>query len=158
MSPLLAERPQQLGTMSIFIDNSQSEFDIARYFYNQSFNHMIDPATLGETIRELIKVASESHEQDRVSEGEVPVSRRTFFSAIKLLLSLPPFIESPFVDADPEGNVCFEWDKNENTFSVCVKDSEEFFYAGLIGDSEVRNKGHVDDNAEIAVNITRVFS
>ena len=114
-------------------------------------------ANLRGTIRELREITIESYEESRIQDHEFPVSIRTYVGAIRLLFSLPPFIPSPFVDVDPEGNICLEWDNNDNSFTVCMKGDEKYFYAGLFGTSEIRDSGDMDDNVELIKNIARVF-
>jgi hypothetical protein len=70
--------------------------------------------------------------------GAAPVVAPTTWHAERFLASIPEAWPNPEIDADPDGEVSFEWARSAHwVFTVSVAENGRLSYAGLFGSSRV---------------------
>ena len=94
-----------------------------------------------EVLKKLEGIFEEAFEQ--LDEGqEIPLRRETFKDALKFLLILPNDYPIPELEIEETGDITMEWYRDKwNIFSVMVDGSGVYYYAGLFGDEDNRDKG-----------------
>jgi hypothetical protein len=92
-------------------------------------------------LKKLEGIFEEAFEQ--FDEGqEILLERATFQNALTFLLMLPNDITLPELEIEESGDIIMEWYKDKwNIFSVIIDDSDVYYYAGLFGSKDNRDKG-----------------
>jgi len=82
----------------------------------------------------LNEVFREAQEENWDGEGAAPADLLSYEYAQSFLLMLPSWVPNPDVFVDPDGEICFEWDKGRRVvFSVSIGRDGTLTYAGLFG-------------------------
>jgi len=120
-------------------------------FINSLMEKLLDIATpivlntfFGKDIT-VLKMLEEIRDEasELIDEGqEITLERATFQNALTFLLNLPNDITLPDLEIEESGDITLEWYKNKwNIFSVIVDGSGVYYYAGLFGSKDNRDKG-----------------
>ena len=92
-------------------------------------------------LKKLEGVFEEAFEQ--FDEGqEIPLERATFQNALTFLLMLPNDLILPELEIEETGDITMEWYKDKwNIFSIIFDGSDVYYYAGLFGSKDNRDRG-----------------
>lgn len=92
-------------------------------------------------IKNLERVLGEVFEQ--IDEGhDLTLDRATFRDALTFMLLLPDDLELPELEFEDNGHITMEWYTGKwNIFTVIVDGSGVYYYAGLFGSRDNRDKG-----------------
>lgn len=92
-------------------------------------------------LNKLNKIFNEAFEQ--LDEGqEISLNRATFHNALSFLLMLPNDLTLPELEIEESGDITMEWYRDKwNIFSVVIDESDVYYYAGLFGNKNNRDKG-----------------
>jgi hypothetical protein len=92
-------------------------------------------------LKKLEEVFDEAFEQ--FDEGqEIRLERATFQNALTFLLMLPNDLKLPELEIEETGDITMEWYRDKwNIFSVIIDGSGVYYYAGLFGSKDNRDKG-----------------
>ncbi|VAW96214.1 hypothetical protein MNBD_GAMMA21-1348 [hydrothermal vent metagenome] len=99
---------------------------------------------LGKDITALKKLEGIFDEAfDQFDDGqEIPLERVTFQNAFTFLLMLPNYLTLPELEIEKNGDIIMEWYKDKwNIFSVVIDKSGIYYYAGMFGSKDNRDKG-----------------
>ncbi len=73
-----------------------------------------------------------------------PISEKTYFEAVDLLKSLPPYLPLPEIIPEPTGELGFEWQSKKNfVYVISVGGHNQITYAGIFGQG---NETHGTEN------------
>lgn len=92
-------------------------------------------------LKKLKEVFEETSEQ--LDEGhEILLDRATFQNVLTFLLMLPNDLTLPELEIEESGDITMEWYRDKwNIFSVVIDGSGVYYYAGLFGSKDNRDKG-----------------
>ena len=92
-------------------------------------------------LSKLQEVFNETFEQ--LDEGQqIPLDLATFQNALTFLLMLPNDLTLPELEIEESGDITLEWYRDKwNIFSVVIDGSDVYYYAGLFGSKDNRDKG-----------------
>ncbi len=92
-------------------------------------------------LKKLEGVFEEAFEQFDESQ-EIPLERSTFQNAFRFLLMLPNDLALPELEIEENGDITMEWYRDKwNLFTVIMDESDVYYYAGLFGSKDNRDKG-----------------
>ena len=94
-----------------------------------------------ETRQELIEINTEHKENGWDGYDALPIDNETLEKAYIFLLALPRSIPLPEVEADPSGEISFEWYKSPTQiFNMRIDKLNMLTYAGLFGADSVHGR------------------
>ncbi len=112
-------------------------------------------------LKSVYEVSEECSNENWDGYGANPVTRKTYYEAMRLVQILPSRIPKPEILAEPSGEIGLEWYKNKySVFVISVGGEGVITYAGLFGEG---NKTHGTEKftsqlpENILANIKRVF-
>jgi len=92
-------------------------------------------------LKKLEGIFDEAFEQFDEGQG-IPLDRETFKYALTFLLHLPDKLPLPELEIEENGDITMEWYKDKwNLFSVILDSTGVYYYAGIFGDKDNRDKG-----------------
>ncbi len=75
-------------------------------------------------------------------DQEMQIERATFQNALTFLFMLPSDLTLPELEVEETGDITMEWYRDKwNIFSVIIDGSGVYYYAGLFGSKDNRDKG-----------------
>jgi hypothetical protein len=89
--------------------------------------------SLTDTLIDLWETYQECSSPNWDGYRAMPVTRETFNVADRFLRSLPVSFPVPDVDAEPGGEIGFEWRKHNNVVAAAVSHSARLHYAAAYG-------------------------
>jgi excisionase family DNA binding protein len=113
------------------------------------------------TLQSLETVYRECLTENWDGYGAKPVSPATLEAARRFCEKLPGSFPEPEVAADPDGEICLDWDKSpDQAFSVSVGSIGRLTYAGLFGPNKVNGAEHFEAEVPEAIiqNLKRLFA
>ena len=114
----------------------------------------------GRLLQELRDVAESCVEDDWDGGGALRVSPEAVRHAMRLIELLPASSPLPNCDADPDGEICFDWPlETRRVFSVSMSPNGVLSYAGLFERAKLKGRVILDDRmpAEIMHCLNRLF-
>lgn len=112
-------------------------------------------------LKSVYEVSEECSNENWDGYGAIPVTKKTYFEAMKLVAMLPSQIPKPEILAEPTGEIGLEWYKNKcSVFVISVGGKGVITYAGLFGEG---NKTHGTEKLtgqlpeNVLADIKRVF-
>jgi hypothetical protein len=114
-----------------------------------------------DALAELREVASECASEDWDGYGAKPINDDSCDLALKFLDALPEGLPAPEINADPDGEVCFEWISGpRRAFSISFGPRGELTFAGLFGRSKAYGTEYFGDEIPppIIENLNRAIS
>ncbi|MBD3287591.1 hypothetical protein GF337_02205 [candidate division KSB1 bacterium] len=113
-----------------------------------------------EVFQELNNIYEDCSKPNWDGYGAEPVDLDTYRESMRFIECLPQNILCPEVTPEPDGEISFEWFKNnQRIFSVSVGRNGELSYAGIYGISKAHGTEFLGDELPkiIIENIQRVF-
>ena len=104
----------------------------------------------------LISLPSKYGVEDWDGNGAAPLSEHSFSSAVYLARRLPPSFPAPRVVVDPDGDVCFKWERSRNTRLELTISSANTYYA-LVVYKGMKKIVSSTSCGEVALNAERVL-
>ena len=113
-----------------------------------------------EIIQELHNIYEGCGQPNWDGYGAKPVDLETYHESLRFIGYLPKDIPCPELAPEPDGEVSFEWYKNnQRLFSVSIGRNGELSYAGLYGINKAHGAEFLGDELRKTIfeNIKRVF-
>ena len=121
-----------------------------------SFSEYVASRRNDDLLSEVISLPSKYGEEDWDGNGAAPLSEHSFSSAVYLARRLPPSFPMPRVVVDPDGDVCFKWQRSRNTRLELTISRENTYYA-LVVYKGVKKIVSTTSCGEVALNAERVL-
>lgn len=110
---------------------------------------------------QLYEIYRECSEANWDGYDAIPMSKNTYFEAIKLIELLPSYLPEPEIMPEPTGEIAFEWYKGKQfVFVISVGGKNIITYAGLFGkSSKTHGTEYFADNLPLVIieNIKRLL-
>lgn len=118
------------GSPSVDTSVEEKMREVSEHFYSTITNSLIR-----ENLRDkLDSCIVECSEDDWDGYGALKILQDSIASAIKFIGLLPINVREPEVNVDPDGEISFDWELNNNDyFSVSIGKNGKISYAGLNG-------------------------
>lgn len=142
-----------------------ADFERLSKFYDRVVREVKKSATLGrhdETLNSLEELFEECANGDWDGYNALPISEETYFEAKRIIQSLPvtSFIPMPELTPEPNGEIAFEWRKNNRHILVAsVGGRNEITYAGLFGLNKTHGTEYFNDTLPTVIfdNLKRLY-
>ena len=139
-------------------DNIKEQFE--EIVYNNEKSISFGHHKANEVVQELNNIYEDCGQPDWDGYGAKPIDIETYHESLRFIDYLPKDIPCPELTPEPDGEVSFEWFKNnQRIFSVSIGRNGELSYAGLYGIIKAHGTEFLGDELPktIIENIRRVF-
>jgi hypothetical protein len=149
--------PATGGAFAGSTDRGQSDaYNTISQSLRELLQELREPISSGEgyadAVAQLEDLLVECAEVDWDGYGAAPIDLAAFEQAQRLLEVLPSSFSFPFVSADPDGEVSFDWFQGDSdVFSLSVGADGRLSYAGVFGPSRVFGTEFLSDEIPEAV-------
>ena len=141
---------------SYSVTGRSSYDDVVRYecyWRGSDYSAIVSRAGL---IAELVSLPRKYADEGWDGYGALPLSEESFSSAVSFVGKMPLDFPSPRMVVDPDGEICFKWEKSRNNRIELTFSKRNTYYAVVVLNG-IRTLIGSTSREEIAMNTERVL-
>lgn len=137
-------------------DGASEDADRIRSRIAQAVAHILTGTSTGAVYHagteSLSELEEEASTEDWDARGALPLDPASVLAAHRFLAILPSSFPAPFIAADPDGEVAFEWEgPSGELFSLSFAPEQTIAYAGIFGPARVKGIEYFGDDIPSAI-------